>query len=189
MGTDRKMTKSAGEHWVCAVLAGLGWAPALTRDGIVRTDLLAVNCETGVMISTQVKATRSASPSFMFGARATDPSRSSNEWYILVWFHGRPWQAPLSFVVPRDHVAAGVHISYKDWLTDPSASPGSRNTPLDVARIGAGVFEGYEGRWGLLDRAGSLAPVMLPHSFRELAVSDRVGLPDGHPWTMSLPEW
>lgn len=39
---DRKMTKTVGEHWVCATLARHNWAPALTRDGIARTDILAV---------------------------------------------------------------------------------------------------------------------------------------------------
>jgi hypothetical protein len=34
---DTKMTKSAGEHWVCSVLARHGWAAALTRDGLERT--------------------------------------------------------------------------------------------------------------------------------------------------------
>jgi len=34
---DTKMTKSAGEHWVCCVLARLGWGAALTRDGLERT--------------------------------------------------------------------------------------------------------------------------------------------------------
>ena len=36
------MTKTVGEHWVCATLARHNWAPALTRDGITRTDFLAV---------------------------------------------------------------------------------------------------------------------------------------------------
>ncbi len=40
---DTKMPKSAGEHWVCSVLARLGWAVALTRDGLERTDILAVD--------------------------------------------------------------------------------------------------------------------------------------------------
>jgi hypothetical protein len=40
---DYKMIKSAGEHWVCATLARHGWAPALTRDGLERTDILAVS--------------------------------------------------------------------------------------------------------------------------------------------------
>jgi len=39
---DTKMTKTVGEHWVCATLARHDWAPALTRDGIARTDILAV---------------------------------------------------------------------------------------------------------------------------------------------------
>jgi hypothetical protein len=36
--TDRKMTKTVGEHWVCATLARHGWAPALTRDGLERVN-------------------------------------------------------------------------------------------------------------------------------------------------------
>jgi hypothetical protein len=39
---DTKMIKTVGEHWVCATLARYGWAPALTRDGLERTDILAV---------------------------------------------------------------------------------------------------------------------------------------------------
>jgi hypothetical protein len=39
---DTKMTKTVGEHWVCATLARYGRAPALTRDGLARTDILAV---------------------------------------------------------------------------------------------------------------------------------------------------
>jgi hypothetical protein len=37
------MIKTVGEHWVCATLARYGWAPALTRDGLERTDILAVS--------------------------------------------------------------------------------------------------------------------------------------------------
>jgi hypothetical protein len=40
---DTKMIKTVDEHWVCATLARYGWAPALTRDGLERTDILAVN--------------------------------------------------------------------------------------------------------------------------------------------------
>ena len=39
------MVKTAGEHWVCATLARYGWAPALTRDGLERTDILAVGTQ------------------------------------------------------------------------------------------------------------------------------------------------
>ena len=39
------MTKTVGEHWVCATLARYDWAPALTRDGLERTDILAVNTQ------------------------------------------------------------------------------------------------------------------------------------------------
>jgi hypothetical protein len=53
---DTKLVKSAGEHWVCAALAHAGWAAALTRDGLARTDILAVHTGTGQLIEVQVKA-------------------------------------------------------------------------------------------------------------------------------------
>ncbi len=58
------MTKSAGEHWVCSVLARYGWAPALTRDGLERTDILAVQASgsTRTPIEIQVKALNDVGP-------------------------------------------------------------------------------------------------------------------------------
>jgi hypothetical protein len=57
---DTKMTKSAGEHWVCSVLSRYGWAAALTRDGLERTDILAVQTEGSgrQAIEVQVKSMR-----------------------------------------------------------------------------------------------------------------------------------
>jgi hypothetical protein len=57
-----EMSKPAGEHWTCAVLSFLGWGVALTRDGLGRTDVLAVQI-TGDrrMIEVQVKAARGVS--------------------------------------------------------------------------------------------------------------------------------
>jgi hypothetical protein len=43
--TDTKQTKTIGEHHVASELARRGWAPALTRDGLERTDILAVLTE------------------------------------------------------------------------------------------------------------------------------------------------
>jgi hypothetical protein len=52
---DKKLTGSAGEHMVCGVLAQFNWAAALTREGVARTDVLAVNAETSRTVSLQVK--------------------------------------------------------------------------------------------------------------------------------------
>lgn len=42
---DTTQTKTIGEHHVASELARRGWAPALTRDGLERTDILAVHTE------------------------------------------------------------------------------------------------------------------------------------------------
>jgi hypothetical protein len=44
---DTKQTMTIREHPVAAELARRGWAPALTRDGLDRTDILAVMTEGG----------------------------------------------------------------------------------------------------------------------------------------------
>jgi hypothetical protein len=75
-----------------------------------------------------------------------------------------------------------------NWLTDPSARPGTRNTPLSQARVRFETVLSYEDRWDLLGTPTDSIPVMLPKQYRELAVEPRVGLPEGHPWKTKLPE-
>ena len=190
MRTDTKMTKSAGEHWVCSVLAGLGWAASLTRDGLARTDLLAINVDSGRQVSVQVKTSSwGPRPNWIFGGKGTEAARTSGEWYVLVVLPSCPWDSPRGLVVPRDHVAAGFHISYTDWMTDPSVPQGSRRTTIVQARTGLWTFAGYEDRWDLLGTPSENVPVLLPTHYRQLAQDPRVSLPSGHPWATKLPEW
>src|SRR6185295_6133299 len=58
---DTKLTGSAGEHYVCSMLARYGCAASLTRDGLERTDVLAVHVVERHMIEVQVKAVRTGS--------------------------------------------------------------------------------------------------------------------------------
>ena len=77
---DKKVIKSAGEHWVCSVLARFDWATALTRDGVERTDVLAVH-PGGRQISIQVKtASPARKPRFPLGEKGCLPSTSDTEW-------------------------------------------------------------------------------------------------------------
>ncbi|HEX2904418.1 MAG TPA: hypothetical protein VHO01_13275 [Jatrophihabitans sp.] len=188
--TDRKLTKSTGEHWVCTVLSGLGWAVALTRDGIERTDVLAASADSSIMISVQVKASRShQKPNWVLGAKSLLPARTDREWYVLVTLPPTAWEAPVSFVVPRDHIAAGFWIAYRNWLTEPGVPAGKRNTSVAAAHTFEPVFRGYRDRWDLLEAPTSAAPVLLPPDYRPLALDPRVGLPAGHPWQGTLPAW
>lgn len=187
---DTKLVKSAGEHWVCGVLSKLGWAAALTRDGIARTDVLAAHSLTGAMIEVQVKTASSAPrTSFMLGEKGCIRSRNDHEWYVLVALAPEAWERPQAYVVLRDHVAAGTWIRHMEWQTSPTVAPGKRNTGIGRARIDAWVFARYEQRWDLLNAPASDAPVMLPPKFRDWVALDRVGLPADHPWNDDLPEW
>jgi hypothetical protein len=189
--TDTKLTKSAGEHWVCSVLSGLGWGAALTRDGLERTDVLAVRTgDSRVVIEVQVKsASHSVKPNWRVGTKAQQVALADHEWFVMIALAAQPWVAPRSFVVPRDHIAAAAFIRHQGWLTDPSVEPGKRNTGLDQARLYVEDLLGYEDRWDLLHLRASAAPVLLDKHMRELAVDERVGLPPGHPWLSVLPAW
>jgi hypothetical protein len=185
---DTKLTGSAGEHYVCSMLARFGWAASLTRDGLERTDVLAVHGIGREMIEVQVKTVRAGS--WMLGRKGTLPDRSGREWYVFVKL-GPPPGLPECYVVPRDHVAAATWVGHQAWLTDPDIPKGKRNTPLEMARIGAEVWGGYRDHWDQLGPDARQVPVRLPAWMRDAMDIERVGLPPEHPWNdrSSIPDW
>jgi hypothetical protein len=189
---DTKMTKLAGEHWVCATLARYSWAPALTRDGLERTDILAVSTQLAhrpvVEIQVKTATQRGDMTSWPLGTKAQLPAKSEHEWFVLVILPGLP-EIPRAFIVPRDHLSAATWICHQDWRTDPSAPAGTRNAGPDQARIRWDVWRGYEDRWDLLGTPTTKVPVLLPSELRGLALGSRVGLPPDHPWNDHLPTW
>lgn len=86
--TDAKLVKSAGGGFVCAMLALHGCAASLTRDGMARTEVLAIDtAETGSreLIEVQVKAYSPMDrPSWPMGNLIGKHAKSDHEW--VVWF-------------------------------------------------------------------------------------------------------
>ncbi|WP_163274635.1 hypothetical protein [Cellulomonas iranensis] len=189
---DTKQTKSIGEHYVCAMLARYGWAPALTRDGLARTDVLAVQT-TGKrqVITVQVKTIRGVQSraSWPLGPNAQTVDAGENEWFVFVAIPHAPAEPMRCFVVPRLHVSAAVWIAHQHWLTEPGVAPGTRNTALDRARVSLAAFAGYEDRWTDMTGPATAAPVRLPAAYRQYALETRVGVPAEHPWHDVLPMW
>lgn len=191
---DTKQTKTIGEHHAAAELARRNWAPALTRDGLERTDILAVHAdpENRRMVEIQVKTARAPkwkSISWPLGSKEQGPSQHEREYFVLVAVLPDLALAPRDFVVPRSHVAAAAWIAHMSWLTEPGIEPGKRNASAERARVSLSTFERYENRWDLLLMDEPVAPVLLPERYRELAKEDRVGLPEGHAWRTALPTW
>jgi hypothetical protein len=149
---DTKMMKSAGEHWVASMLARHGWAPALTRDGLERTDVLAVKTtgDKRQMIEVQVKTTTATS--WPLGDLSGKLAKSSREWYALVRVPENPKESPRTFVVPRDHVAASTWIEHQAWLVQPGVPTGQRNAGHNRARSNLISYLDYEDRWDLRRR-------------------------------------
>lgn len=192
--TDTKQTKTIGEHHVAAELARRGWAPALTRDGLERTDILAVHVDPSNrrMVEIQVKTAKIATGSsfnWPLGAKTQGPSQHDREYFILVAVPHDLTMAPRNFVVPRSHVAAAAWISHMHWLTEPGIPAGKRNASVEQSRVYLSTFKRYEDRWDLLFIDEPEAPVLLPGRFRDLAQEERVGLPPEHAWREHLPEW
>jgi hypothetical protein len=173
------------------MLARYGWAASLTRDGLARTDVLAVHSVSRVMVEIQVKAMYDvgANSSFRLGVKGEISALSEREWFVLVLIPTEPSGAPRSFVVPRDHVAAATWINHENWLTEPGIPPGKRNVGHEQARVELPNWLGYEDRWDLLAAPTNQVPVLLPSRYRDLAMDPRVGLPRDHPWRDGLPTW
>ena len=149
---DTKQTKTIAEHHVAAELARRGWAPALTRDGLERTDILAVHAEGDErrLVEIQVKGARGPRAdalSWPLGSKTQAPSLHDREYFVLVAIPQGLRERPRSFVVPRIHIAAAAWIGHMHWLTDPEAPPGKRNAPVDRSRVRVDTFLGYEDRW------------------------------------------
>jgi hypothetical protein len=189
---DTKMVKTAGEHTACAALARHGWAPALARDGIARTDILAVGTHLPhrptVEIQVKTATQAGARTSWQINDKAQQLARSAHEWFAFVLLPAPPKPARC-FVVPRDHVGAATWAVHMNWMTHPDAPPGKRNTPLSRARVDDTVWGPYEDRWDLLGQPSAEVPVLLPEFVRKFMHSERVGLPPAHPWKSHPPEW
>lgn len=190
---DNKMVKSSGEHWTCSVLSRLGWAAALTRDGLKRTDILAVSAsrKDRRMVEIQVKTCTGVDDvrnSWPIGLEAQQAAVSKSEWFVLVALPPEPIAAPRSFIVPRDHLAAVAYLQHMEWLKAPGMA-GRRRAGVESARVRIGLVASYEDKWELLDRPTDEVPVLLDRRFRDLATQDQFRLPDAHPWSKVLPEW
>lgn len=190
---DTKQTKTIGEHYAAAELARRGWAPAFTRDGLERTDILAVQPgENRRMIEVQVKTALGPAWKWMnwpLGDKAQRPSESQAEFFVMVAALSELKTPPRFFVLPRGHVAAAAWISHQHWLTEPGVPSGKRNASANHSRVNISTFTGYEDRWDLLLEDENQWPVLLPPEYRKYALEPRVGLPPDHPWRSQLPEW
>jgi hypothetical protein len=173
-------------------LARFGWAVALTRDGLERTDILAVDttAKDRHMVEFQVITASPGTERFFIGAKSYPVDEpSDNEWWVLVGLNDPPHIGPLSYILPRDHLGAGNWIQHHRWLNDPAVAPGRRNAPLKDSRMAFEVVLGYEDRWDLMKHPASEAPVLLPPDFRGFAQDESIDLPPQHPWLDALPDW
>lgn len=195
MVRDTKRTKTVGEHWAASELARWGWAPAMTRDGIERTDILAVHAVgERTQIEVQVKTANGAGlrTRWRLNEKTQQPPASRPRMVRACPRRPRHDEAGARVHRATSTPQRGAWIRHQDWLTEPGVPAGKRNADHTQTYVPAKVFERYEARWDLMELRTTEVPVMLPHRFRELAQDPRVGLPEEHPWhpeNDGLPKW
>lgn len=193
--SDTKMTKMTGEHWACATLARLGWAPTLTRDGIERTDILAVgtHIEDRPRIEVQVKtsnvsrADSTTRENFQLFRAKDEIAKSEYEWFVFVLIPPFP-QMMRTFIVPRNHVCAAAWVEWR-ISTKYQDSKQRSNATSEQVWVSWLTWQHYEERWDLLGTPTSDVPVMLSVFYRWQAINKFVDMPPGHPWNDEFPEW
>ena len=169
-------------------MARLGWGVALTRAGLEHADILGVHSSTRHLVEVQVKtASFMPKPNWPVNPKAQEPSTSDREWFVLVALgHSASEERLRVCCTARSCWGGSVDIS-RGLAHAAGVLAGRRNAGVDRARVGADVFERYLDRWDLLLEPTVDAPVLLPSHYRELALSDRVGLPPGTPGIRSCP--
>lgn len=185
---DTKQTKSVGEFDACAQLAMRGWAPALTRDGLAYTDIIATSesLHDAPFLSIQVKTSRGKN--FPINVVKIPVDTSNHDWFILT-----QWDQDTNtlehYIVPRNHVIAIVWAGHMRWLNDPNVPAGKRNAGVEAARIQATDFVGYHERWDLLEKPTDECPILAEHWIHEELLKPETALRPDHPWARDLPAW
>lgn len=173
------------------MLARYGWAASVTRDGLARTDVLAVHTVTRRMVEVQVKTIR-VGASWPLGNKGLVTSDNDHEWYVFVRL-GKPPVVPETWIVPRNHVAAATWVQHMAWLHDPTATPGKRNVGVDRSRVHEETFNAYRDRWDDLHHPTEDLAVRLPSWMQDWldvhADDDALRLPANHPWWRAKPRW
>lgn len=140
------------------------------------TDVLAQHLETGRVVTVQ---TKTASPGSNFRLKSGDEGvvKNDNEWYALVGLRGID-DRPDFFLLPRNHVAAYVYVTHRNWLSE--AGRGGRvRRDSAIRSIAREDVEPYRERWELLERPNTRVPYGLPDWVLGRAAS--IGLPPDHP--------
>jgi len=112
----RGLTGACGEYHVAAELSRRGWLATVTIKNAPGTDVLAQHLETGRVVTVQ---TKTASPGSNFRLKSGDEGvvNNDNEWYALVGLRGID-ERPDFFLLPRNHVAAYVYVTHRNWLSE-----------------------------------------------------------------------
>lgn len=159
-----QLVSVAGEHHVASELSRREWKVALTYRNMQRTDLLAEHSKSGRGISVQVKT--KGGRSWRIGEVAPEPSREGvEEWWVFVDLSPGLAAKSESYVLPRDHVSALVHVQL--------GLPKGKTSFVNVADIGE-----YRDAWPLLEQPSVDVPWRLPEWVWEWVAE--TGLPNGH---------
>jgi len=107
----------AGEYFVAAELARMGYVASLTLKNTAGIDVLASNASGSRTVAIQVKTSQGTKPIWALGSKA-ETVRSPKLFYVFVTL-GPRGSAPEFYVVPSAVVARHIKRRHAVWLATP----------------------------------------------------------------------
>jgi hypothetical protein len=160
----RNITGATGEYHVAAELSRRGWLATVTIKNSPDTDVLAQKPASELLVAIQTKT--SSGSRFMLNKKDEVPSKRDGQWFVLVALRDER-ERPSFYVVPRDHVAAMVYLSHREWLTT-RGSHGQVRNETPTRSLKQAELAGYLECWCLLEGPTATVPFSGDSRFRPL---------------------
>jgi len=141
--TRNKNLGNAGEFYVLAQLAQLGYVAGKTDDGQTLIDVIATDPETLRTVNIQVKATTDErhAPQWLMSAKNEQVFESL--WYVLVALR-EPSTMPRFYVFHSGEIGPWLQADHRDWL---AGGEDRKDSNLRRFRPTAGELEHHENKW------------------------------------------
>ncbi len=141
------LTGAAGEYYVAAELARMGYVASLTMANTQGIDILATDPKSGKLVAIQVKATRGVNRAWILRSKKDSNTRQKAIYIFVNIPENKP---PEYFIVPERLVTQSVNRSHREWISGRRRDGRKRkNSSMRKFQDKAGR---YKDKWNLLWR-------------------------------------
>ena|SRR2546426_7760367 len=145
---SHSLSGSAGEFYVAAELAQLGFLATVTNRNAESVDILAARPNSGRALKLQVKTIQRSKTRWVLHQK-DEQDRGVGYFYVFVSLHG-PGARPDFFIVPAATVREAIRQSHSAWLAGRKKNGAPRK---DSTMRGFGSESlPFKEKWGLLEQ-------------------------------------